>query len=152
MVSMTDALKRQDYIGYIDLTHQLKNLSVLAFEEKDFAISTEINRINVVFRKHIDSESYACIKGSRLYKAENVDYERERNADLKVLCEYRLSGVLMRLCVNALRKTILREQVPDAQSGTTYYKPVNDLKEVVSCYNEYLQEQGIPACAVEVRV
>lgn len=151
LISMTDALKRQDYIGYIDLTHQLKNLAILAFEEADFKILTEINRISVIFKKHIDSASNKEIEGSRLYQAERVDYEYSRNADIKIMCEYRFSGVIMRVCVAALRKTIFLTQVPSAQTDI-YYDRVADLKECVACFNEYLIDQGLQPCGVVVKV
>lgn len=151
LISMTDTLKKQDYIGYIDLVHQLKNLAILAFEKKDFEILSEINRIIVVFKKHIDKASNEEIAGSRLYQAERVDYEFSRNVDLKIVCEYRFSGVVMRVCVAALRKTIFLTQVPNAQTDI-FYDRVADLKECVSCFNEWLIDQGLKPCAVEVRV
>lgn len=150
LISMTGALKEQDYIGYVDLTHQLKNLAILAFEEKDFALLTEINRVIVVLKKHIDNASNEELNGSRLYQAERVDYEVSRNADMKIMCEYRFAGVIMRVCIAALRKTILITQVPNAQTDIFYDRNA-DLKECVSCFNEWLVEQGLKPCAVDVR-
>lgn len=151
LISMTDTLKKQDYIGYMDLVHQLRNLAILAFEKRDFEILSEMNRIIVVFKKHIDYVSKEKIDGSRLYQAERVDYELSRNADLKIFCEYRFAGVMMRVCVAALRKTIFLTQVPNAQIDI-FYDGIADLKECVACFNEWLIDQGITPCEVEVRI
>lgn len=141
LVSMTEALKDQQLTAYIDLVEHLKNMSILAFEEKDFLSLERIDEVKATFKKHINSVSVEKIDNSSIYNIQDVNSEYYKNADLKIMCEFRFAGVIERICIAALRKTILKDQVPEAQTRI-FYKPERDIELTVRGFNDYLEEKG----------
>jgi hypothetical protein len=148
MISMTEALKNQEHIAYIDLVEHLKNMSILAFGEKDLDLLEKIEEVTACFKKHIDRTSKEKLDSSSIYTIENVNSIYNRNMDLKILCEFRFSGVVERICIAALRKTIFRDQIPEAQGVSIFYDPERDVKQVVKRVNMVLEECEIKPCEV----
>lgn len=150
MISMTEALKNQEHVAYIDLVEHLKNMSILSFEKKDLDLLEKIDNITSTFRKHIDRSSKEKIDSSTIYTIENVNSIYNRNMDLKVLCEFKFSGVVERICIAALRKTIFRDQIPEAQGVTIFYDPERDIRLNIQGFNRVLEECEILQCEVEL--
>lgn len=150
IVSMTEALKNQEHVAYIDLVEHLKNMSILSFEKKDWDLLEKIEDITACFKIHIDRTSREKISDSTIYSIENVNSIYNRNMDLKILCEFRFSGVIERLCIAALRKTIFRDQIPDAQGGSIFYDPERDIRQSVRNFNRVLEESEIMPCEVKL--
>lgn len=148
LVSMTEALKEQQLTAYIDLSEHLKNMSILAFDEKDFQSLERIEEVKAAFKKHINTVSVEKIDNCTIYNIENVNSEYFKNADLKIMCEYRFAGVIERICIAALRKTILRDQVPEAQTKI-FYQPGRDIDLTIRGFNEYLEEKGFSPMDLE---
>lgn len=148
MISMTEALKNQEHIAYIDLVEHLKNMSILSFDKKDLDLLEKIDMIVASFKKHIDKTSKEKIDSSTIYSIENVSSIYNRNMDLKILCEFKFSGVIERICIAALRKTIFRDQVPEAQGISIFYEPERDIKLNIQGFNRILEECEIKACEV----
>lgn len=148
MISMTEALKNQEHIAYIDLVEHLKNMSILSFDKKDIDLLEKIDEIVANFKKHIDKTSKEKIDSSTIYSIENVSSIYNRNMDLKILCEFKFSGVVERICIAALRKTIFRDQIPEAQGISIYYEPERDIKQNIQSFNRILEENDIKACEV----
>lgn len=142
---MTEALKDGNLTAYIDLVEHLKNLSILAFDKKDFESIEKIDKVKSEFRRHIDKFSREKLENSTLYNIENVNNEFGTNANLKIMCEFKFSGVIERICIASLRKTILRDQVPEAQGVTVFYDSDRDMELCRKCFNAYLEEKEIPA-------
>lgn len=148
MISMTEALKNQEHIAYIDLVEHLKNMSILSFDKKDLDLLEKIEEITAAFKKHIDLTSKEKIDSSSIYTIENVNSIYNRNMDLKILCEFRFSGVIERICISALRKTIFRDQIPEAQGVSIFYDPERDIRQNIKNFNRVLEECEIKACGV----
>lgn len=148
LVSMTEALKNQEHIAYIDLVEHLRNMSILSFDKKDLDLLEKIEEITANFKKHIDTTSKEKIDGSSIYSIENVNSIYNRNMDLKILCEFKFSGVIERICISALRKTIFRDQIPEAQGVTIFYEPERDIRQNVKSFNHVLEESEIKPCEV----
>lgn len=148
MISMTEALKNQEHIAYIDLVEHLRNMSILSFDKKDLDLLEKIEEITATFKKHIDLTSKEKLESSSIYSIENVNSIYYRNMDLKILCEFKFSGVIERICISALRKTILREQIPEAQGVTIYYDPERDIRQNIKNFNWVLEESEIQPCEV----
>lgn len=117
---MTEALKNQDFIAYIDLVSHLRSLSILAFDQKDIEHLESIDRIILSYKKSVEASFKNKLNNSSLYNIENMNYAHYRGGELKTFIEYRFSGVVERVCIAALRKTVLREQIPEAQTGIFY--------------------------------
>ncbi|WP_048140532.1 hypothetical protein [Methanosarcina horonobensis] len=150
MISMTEALKNQEYISYIDLVGHLKNMAILSFDKKDIELLEKIENIVSNYKKYIDQTSKAKMNTSEIYSIENINSIYNRNIDLKILCEYRFSGIIERICIAALRKTILADMIPNAQSGNIYYESERDLRQVVAAYNRTLEENEISPLEVKL--
>ena len=150
MISMTEALKNQEHIAYIDLVEHLKNMSILSFDKKDLDLLEKIDMIVASFKKHIDKTSKEKIDSSTIYSIENVSSIYNRNMDLKILCEFKFSGVIERICIAALRKTIFRDQVPEAQGISIFYEPERDIKLNIQSFNRILEECEIKVCEVSL--
>lgn len=150
MISMTEALKNQEHIAYIDLVGHLKNMSILSFDKKDLDFLEKIDEIVANFKKHINSTSKEKIDSSTIYSIENVSSIYNRNMDLKILCEFKFSGVIERMCIAALRKTIFRDQIPEAQGVSIFYEAERDIKLNIQSFNRVLEECEIKACEVSL--
>jgi hypothetical protein len=148
MISMTEALKNQEHIAYIDLVQHLKNMSILSFDKKDICLLEKLEDVVYIFKKHIDMNSKEKIDNSQLYTIENVNSIYNRNVDLKIFCEYRFSGVIERICIAALRKTVMKDLIPDAQGVNIFYDPEQDLKQIIKSFNRVLEESDIQPCEV----
>ncbi len=103
--------------------------------KKDIELLEKIENIVSNYKKYIDQTSKAKMNTSEIYSIENINSIYNRNIDLKILCEYRFSGIIERICIAALRKTILADMIPNAQSGNIYYESERDLRQVVAAYN-----------------
>lgn len=150
MISMTEALKNQEHIAYIDLVGHLKNMSILSFDKKDLDFLEKIDEIVANFKKHINFTSKEKIDSSTIYSIENVSSIYNRNMDLKILCEFKFSGVIERMCIAALRKTIFRDQIPEAQGVSIFYEAERDIKLNIQSFNRILEECEIKACEVSL--
>ncbi len=150
MISMTEALKNQEHIAYIDLVEHLKNMSILAFDSKDLDLLEKIEEITANFKKHIDTTSKEKLDNSTIYTIENVNSIYNRNMDLKILCEFKFCGAIERICISALRKTIFRDQIPEAQGITIFYDPERDVKQNIKNFNRVLEENEINPCEVSL--
>jgi len=148
MISMTEALKNQEHIAYIDLVEHLKNMSILSFDKKDLYLLEKIEEIVASFKKHVDKTSKDKIDSSTIYTIENVNSIYNRNMDLKILCEFKFSGVIERICISALRKTIFRDQIPEAQGVSIFYDPERDITLNIQSFNRTLEECEIKICEV----
>ncbi|MDI9395798.1 MAG: hypothetical protein QM426_10490 [Euryarchaeota archaeon] len=148
LVKMTESLREGNLTAYIDLVEHLKNLSILAFDDNDFVNVEKVEKIKSEFRRHIDKFSREKLESSALYSVENVNSEYNQNASMKIMCEFKFAGIIERICITALRKTILRDQIPEAQGVTVYYKPDRDIKLNINYFNAYLEERGIQAMDV----
>lgn len=140
---MSEALKNNNLTAFIDMVEHLKNLSILAFDKKDFEAIERIDTIKSEFRKHIDAYSNKQLEESPLYSIQNINSVYDVNARLKELCEFKFSGIVERICISALRKTILREQVPEAQHSI-FYDISRDIELNIKNFNSFLEEKGLP--------
>jgi hypothetical protein len=142
MVSMTDALKEGDILAYIDLVKHFRNMSLLAFNDKDFSNLERIDTIIAIFQKYISKASFNKMNTAELYSIENVNHAYEKNYEFKIICEYRFSGVMERICIAALRKTVFKDQLPEAQNSI-YYDPSRDIELTIKNFNSILEENDI---------
>ncbi|MCQ1534836.1 hypothetical protein FTO70_03845 [Methanosarcina sp. KYL-1] len=143
MIKLTESLKNQDYISYIDIVGHLKNMSILAFDEKDLECIEKLESIARTFKRHIDGITQAELKNSELYRRDFQNSVYSRGLDLKVCIEYQFSCVIERICISALRKTIFKMQVPSGQDGTIYYDINKDVTQTVEHINAYFEEIGL---------
>ena len=139
---MTEALKNQDFIAYIDLVSHLRSLSILAFDKKDIESLENIDSIILKNKKHVDKAFKCKLDNSCLFNIENTNYAIYKAGELKTFIEYKFSGVIERVCISALRKTIFREQVPEAQSSI-FYDASRDIELCIELINEVLEEHDI---------
>lgn len=139
---MTEALKNQDFVAYIDLVSHLRSLSILAFDKKDLENLENIDNLILKIKKHAEKALKTNMNNSSLYKIETANYIYFKIGELKTLIEYRFSGVIERICISALRKTIFREQVPEAQTSI-FYDPSRDIELNLILINGIFEEQDI---------
>lgn len=149
LTSMTEALKEQNFTAYVDLVSHLRNMSILAFDKKDIESLEKIDEICIKCKKHIDVSLRGNLDKASLYNVEDVNSVNYRVHELKTFCEYRFSGVVERICIYALRKTILREQVPEAQSGV-YYESQRDIMLTMTLINSVFESSEIKPCEVKL--
>jgi hypothetical protein len=140
---MTEALREQDFNAYVDLVSHLRSLSILAFTEKDLESLEKIDSIILQKKKAVDKGFKNKLASSSLYIIENVNYAYYKGGELKTFIEYKFAGVIERVCISALRKTILREQVPEAQQTSIFYDPSRDIELNLNLVNEVLEENDI---------
>lgn len=150
LVSMTEALKDQNLIAYIDLVTHLRNMSILAFDKNDLENLERVDGIITGVKRHIDRHSNGKLTDSRIFRMEEINYERVRNMNLKIFCEHKFSGVIERICIASLRKTIFREQIPEAQNGRIFYDPARDIENAIKQVNCILEENNIELWEVSV--
>ncbi|AKB47400.1 hypothetical protein MSKOL_1623 [Methanosarcina sp. Kolksee] len=149
LVSMTEALQNQEYTAYIDLVSHLRNMSILAFDTKDIESLEKIDELVIKVKKHIDVSLRKRVDSSQLYQVETVNSSYLKGVELKIFCEYRFSYVIERVCIYALRKTIFRDQIPEAQQ-TVYYKAARDIELTLERVNSVLVENEIKPYEVEL--
>lgn len=142
LVSMTEALQNQEYTAYIDLVSHLRNMSILAFDSKDIESLEKIDELVIEVKKHIDLSMRKRVDSSQLYQVETVNSSYLKGVELKIFCEYRFSYVIERVCIYALRKTIFRDQIPEAQQ-TVFYKAARDIDLTLERVNSVLAENEI---------
>lgn len=142
LVSMTEALQNQEYTAYIDLVSHLRNMSILAFDSKDIESLEKIDDLVIKVKKHIDLSLRKRVDSSQLYQVETVNSSYLKGVELKIFCEYRFSYVIERVCIYALRKTIFRDQIPEAQQ-TVFYKAARDIELTMERVNSVLAENEI---------
>jgi hypothetical protein len=142
LVSMTEALQNQEYTAYIDLVSHLRNMSILAFDAKDIESLEKIDELVIKVKKHIDLSLRKRVDSSQLYQVETVNSSYLKGVELKIFCEYRFSYVIERVCIYALRKTIFRDQIPEAQQ-TVFYKAARDIELTMERVNSVLVENEI---------
>ena len=142
LVSMTEALQNQEYTAYIDLVSHLRNMSILAFDAKDIESLEKIDDLVIKVKKHIDLSLRKRVDSSQLYQVETVNSSYLKGVELKIFCEYRFSYVIERVCIYALRKTIFRDQIPEAQQ-TVFYKAARDIDLTLERINSVLAENEI---------
>jgi hypothetical protein len=139
---MTEALKEQDFTAYIDLVSHLRSLSILAFDKKDLEHLEKIDILILKIKKHAEKALKTDLQNSIIYNIETANYTYFKIGELKTFIEYRFSGVIERVCISALRKTIFREQVPEAQN-TIFYNPSRDIELSINLINGVFEEQDI---------
>lgn len=144
---MTQALKDQDFTAYIDLVSHLRSLSILAFDKKDIESLEKIDILILKNKKNVDISLKKKLDNSNLYNIETTNYVYYRGLELKTFIEYRFSGVIERICISSLRKTIFREQIPEAQSSI-FYNASRDIELNIELINEVLEENEISPCEV----
>lgn len=142
MVSMTEALKNGDILAYIDLVRHFRNMSILAFTDKDLSNLERIDKIIAYFQKYIERANKNKMNSAELYTVENVNHTIEKIYELKIICEYRFSGVVERICIAALRKTVFKDQLPEAQINI-FYDPSRDIELTIQNFNSLLEENDI---------
>ena len=119
-----------------------KSLSILAFDKKDIESLENIDSIILKNKKHVDKAFKCKLDNSCLFNIENTNYAIYKAGELKTFIEYKFSGVIERVCISALRKTIFREQVPEAQSSI-FYDASRDIELCIELINEVLEEHDI---------
>jgi len=149
LVSMTEALQNQEYTAYMDLVSHLRNMSILAFDSKDIESLEKIDELVIEVKKHIDLSMRKRVDSSQLYLVETVNSSYLKGVELKIFCEYRFSCVIERVCIYALRKTIFRDQIPEAQQ-TVFYKAARDIDLTLERVNSVLVENEIKPYEVEL--
>jgi len=149
LISMTEALQNQEYTAYIDLVSHLRNMSILAFDAKDIESLEKIDELVIKVKKHIDLSLRERVDSSQLYQVETVNSSYLKGVELKIFCEYRFSCVIERVCIYALRKTIFRDQIPEAQQ-TVFYKAARDIDLTLERVNSVLVENEIKPYEVEL--
>jgi len=149
LISMTEALQNQEYTAYIDLVSHLRNMSILAFDTKDIESLEKIDELVIKVKKHIDVSLRKRVDSSQLYQVETVNSSYLKGVELKIFCEYRFSCVIERVCIYALRKTIFRDQIPEAQQ-TVFYKAARDIDLTLERVNSVLVENEIKPYEVEL--
>ena len=149
LVSMTEALQNQEYTAYMDLVSHLRNMSILAFDSKDIESLEKIDELVIKVKKHIDLSLRERVDSSQLYQVETVNSSYLKGVELKIFCEYRFSCVIERVCIYALRKTIFRDQIPEAQQ-TVFYKAARDIDLTLERVNSVLVENEIKPYEVEL--
>lgn len=142
MVSMTEALRDSNIHAYIDLVSHFRNMSILSFEQKDLDNLEKIDLIIAQFKKYIEIASNEKMQNSTLYSIENVNYTYEKKVQLKIICEFKFSGVIERICIAALRKTVFKDQIPEAQIGI-FYDPTRDIQNTIKNFNSVLEENDL---------
>lgn len=142
LVSMTEALQNQEYTAYIDLVSHLRNMSILAFDKKDIESLEKIDELVILIKKHVDLSMRQKVNSSELYQVETVNSAYLKGVELKIFCEYRFSYVIERICIYSLRKTIFRDQVPEAQQ-TVFYEASRDISLTLERVNSVLLENEI---------
>ena len=145
---MSEALQAQNYIAYIDLVTHLKNLSILSFDSSTVDLIEKVEDTSALFCSHIDNEINAKLKTSEVYAVEEVSEMRTLSSDLKLSCEYRFSGVIERICIASLRKTVFRDLIPEAQGITIFYDSLRDFNHTVKNFNRFLISLKISPCEV----
>lgn len=143
MVSMTEALRDSNLSAYIDLVSHFRNMSILSFDKKDLENLEKIDKIIVTFKTYIEEASKKKMENSTLYSIENINYMYEKNHILKNTCEFKFAGVVERICISALRKTVFKDQLPEAQTGI-FYDPSRDIQITIQNFNSILEENEIP--------
>jgi len=149
LISMTEALQNQEYTAYMDLVSHLRNMSILAFDSKDIESLEKIDELVIKVKKHIDLSLRERVDSSQLYQVETVNSSYLKGVELKIFCEYRFSCVIERVCIYALRKTIFRDQIPEAQQ-TVFYKAARDIDLTLERVNSVLVENEIKPYEVEL--
>lgn len=142
LVSMTEALENQEYTAYIDLVSHLRNMSILAFDKRDIESLEKIDELVIKIKKHVDVVLKQKVNSSELYQVETVNSAYLKGVELKVFCEYRFSYVIERICIYALRKTIFKDQIPEAQQ-TVFYEAARDICLTLERVNSVLVENEI---------
>ncbi|WP_292378370.1 hypothetical protein [Methanosarcina sp. UBA289] len=142
LVSMTEALQNQEYTAYIDLVSHLRNMSILAFDKKDIESLEKIDELVIRIKKHVDMSLRQKVNSSELYQVETVNSAYLKGVELKIFCEYRFSYVIERICIYALRKTIFRDQIPEAQQSV-FYEASRDISLTLERVNSVLAENEI---------
>jgi hypothetical protein len=147
LINMTAALKDQQFNSYIDLVSHLRNMSILALDKSDIERLERIDEIIIILKKYVESSLKEINDKTELFNIETVSALSYTGSELKLLCEYRLSLVIERICIAALRKTIFRDQVPEAQGGI-FYNSERDIINTIRLINNVFEEHKIKPCDV----
>lgn len=149
IMKLTEALRDQNLSAYIDLVSHFRNMSILAFDEKDLKNLERIDRIKIEFKKYIEAAAKRKMEDSSLYSIENINFMYEKNLELKNVCDFSFSSVVERICISALRRTVFKDHIPEAQTKI-YYDPSRDIELAIQDFNFLLEENEI--CKLEIKI
>lgn len=149
LMKMTESLKNQDYLEYIDLVEHLRNMTILTFSKEDVENIAKIEDIVEDVKQHIDMSFKQKVSSSDLYRVEEVNTATLRSAELRRYCEFLFSEVIERICIHALRKTIFNAQVRSSQQADVFDAEF-DIKRTIKKANGALRLYGIAPFEVKI--
>jgi len=134
---MSDAVSRRDYSAYINLVEHLENMAILALTDEEQKNIREIRETKREFVKALNKNIHEANSSQTIIKK---DFSRAQGAMGNTLrldyIEYPLTRVIERVCIHALKRTVLKTQV----SPEVSYCFKDDLAETLEDMDFYLPD------------
>lgn len=143
LVKMSSALENQEYASYVALTTHLRNMSILAFDQTDVNNLMKIDKLGMEYKKHIDQTIVGQLAQNPLYMMENTRDGESKNYRLRAFVDYTFAGVIERICIYGLRKTVFKSHVTGNHDNVCYDSS-QDILIATEHINEVLVLEGVP--------
>lgn len=141
LVKMSSAAETQNYTAYVDLVAHLRNMCILSFDKQEAAGIRRVVRLMEALKRHVEKDYKARGANREIRYVEKEAEDSFNSHNLKVFCDYCLSGVIERICIFSLRRTIFKDQA--LKEANSSYFPSEDIDFALESINRVLEEFGI---------